>query len=189
MGQPRAPRSRREQIAQKIVKINLGGLLRPYCFERAWKIIKDFNPPFPVELHFGSNMLVYGGRDWKYEVVDPFNKDKSLGAFSFGSGVIISSSGRDVFVEIEGELYSHILDLRTGYPVENFSSLTVYFPDFENRGNIPAAVLAVMGKQKAFSALKKINGSAAVWVDGFGQSDVFINPGSKAVWKAKKNLF
>ncbi len=171
------------------VQVNLGGILRGYCFLRAARMLKEMAPPYPVELRLGSNMLAYGPREWTYDVTDPFDEKKSFGTFTFPEGVIMSSSGREHFVQIEGKLYSHMLDLKTGYPLENFSSLVVYFPDLDSDDFLPSAVLAVMGREKAFSLLSKVKGSAAVWIDGSGKETLFLNEQSGAKWRKPRRLF
>jgi len=165
------------------VEINLGGLLRGYCFERAYKILKERSPSYPVQLRLGGNMLVYGKRPWKYRVTDPLTRSDLLGIFAFDDGMVISSSGRDSFVEIEGKLYSHILDLRTGYPIKDFSTLAIYYPGVEDENFMASAALAVMGKENAFKLLAGVKGSAAVWIDGGGKASLMFNNASKARWE------
>ena len=171
------------------VQINMGGVLRGYCFVRAAKMLRESAPPYKVELWLGSNMLAYGKGDWEYEVKDPFNEDKAFGRLKFEDGVVMSSSGREHFVQIEGKLYSHILDLKTGYPLENFSSLVVYFPKLESENFLASAVLAVMGQDKAFAMLSRMKGTAAVWIDGAGRETVLANEGSGARWEKTKRFF
>jgi len=173
----------------KPVQINMGGIMRGYCFVKAARLLKQLAPAYPVELKLGGNMLAYGSRSWEYEIMDPFHEDKVFGKFRFPGGVVMSSSGRDHFVQIEGKLYSHILDLKTGYPIEDFSSLVVYFPGLDNENFIPSAVLAVMGREKAFGLLAKMKGTSAVWLDGSGKETFFSAPGSAAAWERTKDLF
>ena len=165
------------------VEINLGGLLRGYCFERAYKILKERAPAYPVQLRLGGNMIVYGKRPWKYRLTDPLSRSDLLGIIAFEDGMVISSSGRDSFVEIEGKLYSHILDLRTGYPIKDFSTLAIYYPGIEDENFLASAALAVMGKEKAFKLLSGMKGVAAVWVDGSGKMSLLFNDASKAKWE------
>lgn len=171
------------------VQINMGGVLRGYCFVRAAKILRESAPPYKVELWLGGNMLAYGKGTWEYEVKDPFNEEKAFGRLKFADGVVMSSSGREHFVQIEGRLYSHILDLKTGYPLPNFSSLVVYYPKLESDDFLASAVLAVMGQQKAFALLGQMKGSAAVWIDGAGKETVLVNEASGASWEKSKKLF
>lgn len=171
------------------VQINMGGVLRGYCFVRAARMLRETAAPYKVELWLGSNMLAYGKGDWEYEVRDPFNEDKAFGRLKFEDGVVMSSSGREHFVQIEGKLYSHILDLKTGYPLENFSSLVVYFPKLESESFLASAVLAVMGQDKAFAMLSRMKGTAAVWIDGSGRETVLAKEGSGARWEKTKRFF
>ncbi|OGR78106.1 MAG: hypothetical protein A2X32_01750 [Elusimicrobia bacterium GWC2_64_44] len=170
------------------VQINLGGLLRGYCFERAYKILKERAPAYPVQLRLGGNMMVYGKRGWKYRVPDPFDKGGLLGLFAFEDGMVMASSGRDSFVEIEGKLYSHILDIRTGYPIKDFSALYAYFPGIEDGNFMASAALAVMGREKAFKLLGGVKGSAAVWVDEAGKKHLFVNEASGVKWEPPPGL-
>lgn len=171
------------------VQINMGGILRGYCFARASRILKEMAPAYPVELRLGSNMLAYGKKSWEYEIMDPFHDDKVFGRLYFQDGVVMSSSGREHFVQIEGKLYSHMLDLKTGYPLEDFSNLVVYFPSIEEESFLASAVLAVMGQDKAFDLLAKLRGASAVWIDSSGREKVFSNQGSRARWERAKGLF
>ena len=170
------------------VQINLGGLLRGYCFERAHQILKERAPAYPVQLRLGGNMLVYGKRPWTYRVPHPLQRGKIMGILAFEDGIVISSSGRDMFVEIEGKLYSHILDLRTGYPLEDFSALTIYYPGIENEDLLASAALSVLGREKAFKLLEKTKGTAAVWMDGSGRTSLFFNDASRARWAGEKSF-
>ena len=137
----------------------------------------------------GGYLLASGRRAWEYQVMDPFHEDSALGKLVFEDGAVMSSSGRDHFVQIEGKLYSHILDLKTGYPIKDFSNLIVYYPSIEDGNYIPSAVLAVMGRKKAFDLLAKMKGTVAIWIDGSGQMFVFSNADSLARWEPAKKLF
>ncbi len=172
------------------VEINLGGLLRSYALERGRTVVREAaGGRYQVELKIGGNILAYGKRDWYYEVPDPFHEGASLGRLHFGEGLVLASSGRDHFVRIEGKLYSHILDLKSGYPVPDFSNLLVFFPNTEKDEYIPSAVFAVMGREKAFALLSRVQGAAALWIDGSGGTELLINGNSAARWEKTKSLF
>ncbi len=173
------------------VQINIAGILRAYCLFRGYRILKDeLRINFPVGLKLGGYVLSYGKRNWQYNVYDPFKEGKILGRLFYDEGVIVSSSGRDHFVKIEGNLYSHILDVKTGYPIKNFSNLVVYFESIDDPDFIPSVVLSLMGREKAFKMLARSKTSAGVWIDGKGQIYVHEPEQSKARWqKAKKYIF
>jgi FAD:protein FMN transferase len=184
-------RARKTLHFTRPVEINMGGILRSYALQRGRAVIQRVaGDRYPVELKIGGNVLAYGKRDWSYDVPDPFHEGSFLGRLHFGEGLILSSSGREHFVQIEGRLYSHILDLKTGYPLPDFSNLIVYFPNTEKDEYIPSAVLAVMGKEKAFALLGRVQGAAALWIDGSGKTELFLNKNSAVRWeKTKRSLF
>ena len=59
----------------------------------------------------------------------------------------------------------------------------VYSPRLESESFLASAVLAVMGKEKAFGLLSRMKGTAAVWIDGAGKESLFINDASGARWE------
>ena len=173
----------------KPVHINVGGILRAHCLKQGHKLLKNIVGDSSVELKLGGYVLAYGKHKWEYPVYDPFKKEKIIGKICFEDGVVVSSSGRDHFVQIEGKLYSHILDLKTGYPLKDFSNLIVYFEDIEDEEFIPSVVLSLMGKSKTFETLREAKTSMGVWIDGRGQVYTLENKESKAKWtKTKKFL-
>ncbi len=151
------------------VNINVGGILRAHCLRQGYRLLKQIEGDYSVELKLGGYVLAYGKHKWEYPVYDPFKNETVIGKISFSDGVVVSSSGRDHFVKIEGKLYSHILDLKTGYPLEDFSNLIVYFPNIDAPEFIPSVVLSLMGKAKAFETLSAAKSSMGVWIDGAGQ--------------------
>ncbi|MBU2530172.1 MAG: FAD:protein FMN transferase [Elusimicrobia bacterium] len=174
----------------KPVHINVGGILRAHCLKRGYKILKEIGGDYSVELKLGGYVLAHGNHNWEYPVYDPFKSESVIGKICFRDGVVVSSSGRDHFVKIEGKLYSHILDLKTGYPLKDFSNLIVYFPSIDDESFIPSAVLSLMGKNKTFEVLSAAKESMGVWIDGRGQIYTLENKESQARWyKSKKFLF
>ncbi len=173
---------------KKPVNINVGGILRAHCLKQGYKFLKTIKSDCSVEIKLGGYVLAYGKHKWEYPVYDPFKNDRIIGKICFEDGVVVSSSGRDHFVSIEGKLYSHILDLKTGYPLEDFSNLIVYFKNIEDKDFIPSVVLSLMGRNKAFETLARANGSMGVWIDGAGQVYVFENKDSLAKWTASKKF-
>ena len=174
----------------KPVRINVGGILRAHCLRCGQKTLNEIEGDYSVELKLGGYVLAHGTRKWEYPVYDPFKKERIIGKICFKNGIVVSSSGRDHFVQIEGKLYSHILDLKTGYPLKDFSNLIVYFPHIADAEFIPSVVLSLMGKSKAFEMLRAAKSSMGVWIDGRGQIYTLENKESQAKWtKTKKFLF
>ncbi len=171
----------------KPVELNLGGILRGYAFYKIIELLKRENVKESLMLDIGANRLCWGEGDWSYPVNSPFDETKVIGVLKFPSGVIVSSSGRSHFVEIEGKLYSHILNIKTGYPIENFSNLIVYLPEIK-KDFISSAALAILGRDKAFEMVGRQKGACAVWIDGAGNVSYFSSQDSACRWEKPKKL-
>jgi len=171
----------------KSLELNFGGILRGYAFYRIIDILKKEHISEKFEIDIGANKLYWGEGECKYEIYSPFDERKKVGVLTFPSGVIISSSGRSHFVEIEGKLYSHILNIKTGYPIENFSNLIVYLPEL-NEKFISSAALVILGREKAFEIVSREKGACAIWIDGVGSISYFAAEDSKCRWEKTKSF-
>ena len=83
----------------------------------------------------GGNLILLDGKpdgsDFEAGIRNPFGNASQYFAIYTGRNVVISTSGGyERYSAQEGSDYSHILDLRTGYPVENeLAGVTVICAD------------------------------------------------------------
>ena len=59
------------------------------------------------------------GSSWRVAVKDPQDTDQYLGVLSIQDKAVITSGGYERYFEQDGRTYHHIIDPKTGYPVEN----------------------------------------------------------------------
>ena len=109
-------------------------------------------------VNFGGDLRVTapksGGQPWKVaiEAVDP--ADKTGGVIGIASGGLATSGDARRFLLKDGKRYSHILDPRTGFPVENPPrSITVAARSCVEAGTI--ATLAMLQGAEAENYLAK----------------------------------
>ncbi len=81
-------------------------------------------------ISFGSSTLFYGEKPndeaFTVAVRSPDNSGGYIGTLKTKSCVISSSGGYERYFEKDGKIYTHILDLETGYPAEtDLTSVTV----------------------------------------------------------------
>jgi thiamine biosynthesis lipoprotein len=117
------------------VRINLGSIGKGYAIDRAAALIADYWWPTPALIHGGQSSLYalgsppgrLGGR-WEIAVRNPFRPESPLGVIRLRNrGLGTSGSAFQRFV-IDGRVYGHIIDPRTGEPASGPASVTVVAP-------------------------------------------------------------
>jgi len=101
-------------------------------------------------------------------ITNPFNKEKVFSWFEYNGKAIGTSGNYENFVEFNGKRYTHIIDPRTGWPVQGISSVTLFGPNTELATALTKAIF-VMGKDVGINLLKQFKGIDYVVVDDQGK--------------------
>ena len=128
----------------------------------------------------GSSVMTYGekpdGSPWKVALTDPRDTEGNyLGAITLDANQFLSTSGdyEKYFIE-DGIRYHHILDPKTGYPVQNgLTSVTIVCDQGYLADGLSTACF-VLGMDAAKSLLEKY-GAEAVFVDE--DKNVYVTSG------------
>lgn len=123
-----------EAIKLKEIKIDLGGIGKGFAVDKARYFLnsKGYNN-YIIDL--GGNLYVAGYKDpknqkkWQVGIKDPEQNKSIIGYFEAYNQGISTSGAYNNYIEIEGKKYSHIVDPRTGYPINQFFSTTVIAKD------------------------------------------------------------
>ena len=81
----------------------------------------------------GSSIYAIGAppgspQGWKIQIQDPLDTAKSAATVFLKDTSLSTSGGYEKFFEAGGKTYSHIMDPRTGYPVEGMLAVSVICP-------------------------------------------------------------
>lgn len=144
-------------------KLDLGAVAKGYMLDLVYDeyLRSDKEDTFAIVQVGGSTMIVGSksdGSSWKIGVRDPFgNVDDVICSIEFtkedmsaADKYCISTSGDyEKYIDVDGVRYHHILDPKTGYPVDNgLTSVTVVCPN-GLASDAYSTALYVMGEQKA----------------------------------------
>lgn len=157
------------------MEIDLGGIGKEYAVDRAAALIAA-RTSAPVLVNFGGDLFATGprrdGRPWQVGVDDPERLDGSLadGVKLVRGGLATSGNARR-FVRWKGRRLTHILDPRTGWPIEGApSSVTVLAPSCTEAGTF--ATLACLEGPGAREFLERQGLQFRVIESGFEASPV-----------------
>jgi FAD:protein FMN transferase len=111
------------------VQIDLGGIAKGYAVDRAVRILRNSGIRAALVSSGTSTLFALGsppgGRGWRVSVRDPLRPDKAADALQLENISLSVSGNYEKFFRIRGKTYAHIIDPRTGSPVEGMLSTVV----------------------------------------------------------------
>jgi thiamine biosynthesis lipoprotein len=161
-------------------RADLGGIAKGYGVDRACEAL--LSAGFSNALvNLGGNIRVLGapdpGRPWRVAVRHPFNPDKTVGALALEPGQAVATSGHyEQFVVIQGRRAAHIMDPRTGRPVEGMASVTVLARTAMDADALSTAAF-VLGLEAIPGLLERAGGLGALAVPDRQPLELWITPG------------
>ena len=112
------------------VIIDLGGVAKGYSIDSVGKELRQHGIDNFI-VNFGGDMLICGtknGKQWKIGIKNPLKQGAFLKIISVPKEhclAMATSGDYERFVVKKGKKYSHIIDPKTGHPVEHAKSVTV----------------------------------------------------------------
>lgn len=126
------------------MSIDLGGIAKGWALDKAADGLKKqgFASGF---LDLGGNVLCLdapppGRNAYRVGIRDPFRKDRSFASAELLSEAVATSGNYERYVVIDGRHCTHIMNPKTGKPVENMISVSVIAPDGVSTDALSTAV-------------------------------------------------
>ncbi len=110
--------------------LDLGGIAKGYAADEVGRILSEHGVGHAI-VNLGGNVLTVGNRmdgtPWKIGVQDPESlRGEYVMILSLVDQTLVTSGPYERFLELEGEVYHHILDTKTGYPVKSdYTSVSI----------------------------------------------------------------
>jgi thiamine biosynthesis lipoprotein len=160
------------------VELDLGGIAKGYAVDRAGSVLKARGVPAALVSAGGSTILAIGaepGRDgWSVDLQDPLDARKVALTLELKDRALSISGSYGKSFEVRGTTYSHIMDPRTGRPVQGMLSVAV-LTETGTAGDALDDVFFVEGVEASRARLKQLPSTIAY----------FFLPSGKA-WTLKK---
>lgn len=141
--------------------VDLSTIAKGYAVDKVAELLasKQLNN-YLVEI--GGEMRVSGEKPehqpWRIAVEKPVTKERAVQRIlTIGDNAIATSGDYRNFYEVDGVRYSHLIDPRTGYPIQhNLVAVTVVHSSSMTADGL-ATALNVMGKDEALKVAEKNN--------------------------------
>jgi thiamine biosynthesis lipoprotein len=110
------------------MRLDLGGVVKEYAADRAAQACRAAGVRHGVVDH-GGDLAVVGahadGSAWIAGIKMPADTARALARIELHGGGLATSGDYERALVVDGRRYSHIVDPRSGIPVESFSSVSV----------------------------------------------------------------
>jgi len=124
------------------MELDPGGIGKGIAVDRAADVLRKAGIKRAL-VDFGSSVVAL--EDWEIAIRDPFRDEKVLGTVRLKDESLSTSGSYEKFFKLDGRTYCHILDPRTGRPVEGVVSVSVIAPTATESDGLDTGVF-VSGK-------------------------------------------
>ena len=147
-------------LKEKGMKIGFGAIGKGYAAVRAKVAMQNLGVESGL-VNASGDLLCWGqplaDKPWTVKISDPENPDRALVEFNIPNGSVVTSGGYEKYALIDGKKYSHIIDPRTGLPVEGLKSVSIICPNPE-LGDALATAVTVLGQEEGLALIYQMKG-------------------------------
>ena len=160
---------------QSGIELDLGGIAKGYAVDRVVTLLQQRGIGAALISAGGSTIFGLGAppdrRAWDISVQDPVNPRKTALTVQLRHRALSVAGSSEKAFEADGVTYSHIMDPRSGRPVQGLLSIAVLAPS-GTAGDALDTALFVLGPEASRAYLKRLPGTEAVF---FLQSGARLN--------------
>ncbi len=110
------------------MEIDFGGYVKEYAADRAAELCRRLGARHGL-VNLGGDVAIVGphpdGSPWRVGVSDPHRPRAAVATVALASGGVASSGDTERCMVVDGRRYGHILDPRSGWPVDGLASVSV----------------------------------------------------------------
>jgi thiamine biosynthesis lipoprotein len=163
-------------LRRRGMALDLGAIAKGFAADELVKLLREAGTKSAV-IDLGGNIYVYGTRPpprsflsgfkktkWRVGIQNPLDdRGAYAGYLELDETSVVTSGVYERFFTENGKRYHHILDTRTGFPVENgLLAVTITAPSSMDADALSTAVFA-LGREKG-GVLAAANGAGAVFM-------------------------
>ncbi len=162
-------KDRRIELPIVGMELDFGGFGKEYAADRAATVLQQQGLRHGMVNLGGDIRLVGprpGGLPWSLGIQHPRDEHRLLATLALGSGALATSGDYERCFDIDGVRYCHVLNPRTGWPVQAWRSVSVVAP-----ACLAAGALTTVAMLKGNAALAFLAGQGVGYlaVDATGQ--------------------
>ena len=143
----------------KGMELDFGGVVKEYAADAAAMFARKAGIRHGL-INLGGDICLVGpqpgGTAWPIGIVHPLQTGSAIATVPLLDGALTTSGGYERYIEIDGKRFSHLIDPRSGWPVESLLSVSV------------AAEQAIVAGSIATIALLQLPVAGLEWLESCG---------------------
>ncbi len=151
------------------MELDLGGIGKGYAVDRVVTLLREAGVQAAFIDAGSSTVYALGSpprkNGWKVLVPEPARRSSSITEVTLRDQSLSTSGSYEKFFRLNGTTYCHIMDPRTGYPVQRMLQTTVIAPTATETDALSTAMF-VLGSRDGRRMLQSIPGASAIWITG-----------------------
>ncbi|HKR85559.1 MAG TPA: FAD:protein FMN transferase, partial [Terriglobales bacterium] len=167
------PGTRTIQFAFPEMELDLGAIGKGYAVDQAVEILREAGVDAALLVAGSSTVYALGappGDDgWKIHVPDPLDRTRKISTVKLRDQAVSTSGSYERFFELDGRRYCHVMDPRTGVPVEGVLQTTLIGSDGAMTDAISNALFVVGPNGSVLLSKFEDVSALSVLTDGPGQ--------------------
>ncbi len=154
-------------------EITLGGIAKGYVADRAVEHLEKLGVTSAI-VNFGGNIIAIGDKDgepFRIGIEKPFtDRGEIIGSVPAADATVVTSGIYERGFEKDGQYYHHILDVKTGWPVENdvVSVTLLGAKGMSADCDAMSTICLTLGIDEGMDFIESIDGVEALFVDQDG---------------------
>lgn len=153
------------QFPERGMEIDFGGIVKEYAADRGAALCRELGIGGGF-VNLGGDLCIVGPRGdgdaWQIGLAHPRAADAMMGTLALRGGALASSGDYARCIVVDGKRYGHILNPRTGQPVQHLAAVTVH-----------GDLCVVAGSASTIAMLKEDQGPA--WLDALGLPHLWVD--------------
>ncbi|MDR1017223.1 MAG: FAD:protein FMN transferase [Lachnospiraceae bacterium] len=156
-------------LLDKDAGIDLGGIAKGYIADKIEEYLKSKGIKHAF-INLGGNVLILGkkldGSDYNIGIQMPFAKTgEAITAVKVSDESVVTSGNYQRYKKIDGKIYHHIIDPRTGYPAETGLNSVTIICKSSTKADILSTTTFLEGYKKGSALIKNMKGVRATFID------------------------
>jgi FAD:protein FMN transferase len=147
---------------------NFDAIGKGYIIDHVTEVAMNLHGVSGVVINIGGDLRVAGAISQRIAVSSPTDESKSIAVIDLGEKAIATSGGYQRYFEIDSCKHSHIVDPRTGRPVNHSTSVSV-IANTAAGADAAATALSVMTVEEAIRWCNAREGFACLILDSIGK--------------------